>query len=167
MKDRIIRFEGIFNARDMGGLQTIQGDMISSRCLIRSANLSDATEMDKKILKEEYHITKVIDLRTGMERSEKPDAALQEVEYLPIPIFDESIAGISHEKSLNKEQILSILPKMEHLYRQMITDESCRKRLGKAASCVMEHDFSKGSILWHCTEEKTDVVCFLLYYFQH
>lgn len=154
MKDRTIGFEGIFNARDLGGLRTKEGDTIVTGCLLRSANLSGATETDKNVLCEKYHIAKVIDLRTGMERSEKPDVVLQDVEYLPIPIFDESIAGISHEKSLNKEQILAALPKMEHLYRQIVTDESCRQRLGEAARGVMEHDFSKGSVLWHCTEGK-------------
>ena len=64
------------------------------------------------------------------------------------------MAGISHEKSLNEEQILSAIPKLGFLYRQIVTSDFCRENLGKAARCVMEHDFSKGSVLWHCTEGK-------------
>ena len=129
MNDRSIAFEKISNARDMGGLHTAQGCIISSGFLIRSANLSDATEADKNILREKYHLSKIIDLRTATERNEMPDPSITNVDYLPIPIFDKSVAGISHEKMSDREQLLSVIPKMEH-------------------------DFSKGSVLWHCTEGK-------------
>lgn len=154
MNNRSITFEGVFNARDMGGLQTAQGRMIASGLLLRSANLADATETDKRVLREKYRIAKIIDLRTKTERNEKPDVSIPNVEYLSIPVFDESIAGISHEKSLSKDQLLAVVPNLGNLYRKMVTDDSCRKNLGKAARCVMEHDFSKGSVLWHCTEGK-------------
>ena len=154
MNDRNIHFEKIFNARDMGGLCTEQGCVISSGLMILSANLSGATEKDKNILRETYHLAKIIDLRTEMERSEMPDASMAAVAYLTIPIFDNAVAGISHEKRSSSEQLLAVMPKMEHLYRKMVTEPSCRENLGKAARCVMEHDFSTGSILWHCTEGK-------------
>lgn len=154
MNDRMISFEKISNARDMGGLHTVQGYIISSRFLIRSANLSDATEADKKILHEKYRLSKVIDLRTEIERKEMPDLSMTNVDYLPIPIFDESVAGISHEKTSCNEQLSAVIPKLGQLYRTMVTDSSCRENLGKAARCVMEHDFSKGCVLWHCTEGK-------------
>lgn len=153
MKDRNIYFEKILNARDLGGLHTAQGRMISSGLLIRSANLSMATEEDKTALKEKYHLSKIIDLRTVTEQNEMPDVFIETVEYLSIPVFDESVAGISHEKK-RSEQSLADVPKMGQLYCKMVTEPTCRAHLGKAARCVMEHDFSKGSILWHCTEGK-------------
>lgn len=72
---------------------------------------------------------------------------------VPIPIFDHTVAGISHEKQ-SSGQFPGALPKMDQLYRKMVTDPSCRENLEKAARCVMEHDFSTGSVLWHCTEGK-------------
>lgn len=154
MNDRSIDFEKICNARDMGGLRTAQGCIITSGLLIRSANLSDATESDKNVLREKYHLSKIIDLRTEIERNEMPDVSITAVEYLPIPIFDKSVAGISHEKRSRSEQLFTDIPKMGQLYCKMVTDSSCRENLGRAARCVMEHDFSKGSVLWHCTEGK-------------
>lgn len=154
MNDRNIAFEKISNARDMGGLRTAQGCIVSSGFLIRSANLSDATEADKNVLRERYRLSKIIDLRTEIERNEMPDASIATVDYLPIPIFDKSVVGISHEKMSNNGQLLAVIPKMGQLYCKMVTDPSCRENLGKAARCVMEHDFSKGSVLWHCTEGK-------------
>ena len=47
MNDRIIVFEKIANARDMGGLRTAQRYTVSAGLLIRSANLSEATEADR------------------------------------------------------------------------------------------------------------------------
>lgn len=148
--DRRIAFQGIQNVRDLGGLSTSDGRVIKSGLLLRSANLAEATLKDQASLRENCHLTKIIDLRTSQERSEKPDAVMDGVEYVAMPVFDGPVAGISHEK----EQRSVAAPDMEQLYGAMVTDAACRKNLGHAAQCVMEHDFSTGSVLWHCTEGK-------------
>lgn len=153
MKHRKISFEKIANARDLGGLQTADGRVIASGLLLRSANLAEATEQDKTALQEKYRLAKIIDLRTQMERAEKPDVIPEGTEYLAMPVFDERVAGISHEKGA-EQQSAPVMPNMEDLYRMIVTEESCRKNLGKAVRCVMEHDFTTGSVLWHCTEGK-------------
>lgn len=154
MNNRRINFEKIQNVRDLGGLPTADGRVIVPGLLLRSAHLAEATEGDINVLKEKHHLSKIIDLRTDMEREEKPDAVMEKVSYLSIPVFDESVAGISHEKNSRESQKEVVMPKMENLYRMMVTYESCRRNLGKAVSCVMEHDFMEGSVLWHCTEGK-------------
>lgn len=154
MGGRTINLEGIQNARDLGGLQTSAGYIIKSGCLLRSANLAGATGVDILSLREKWRLSKVIDLRTGMERRERPDAEVESADYLPIPVFDEQMVGISHEKGAEASQIGAAIPNMERLYRMMVTEESCRRNLGTAAKCVMEHDFVQGSVLWHCTEGK-------------
>ena len=50
----------------MGGLRTVQGRVISSGLLIRSAHLSDATEADINVLREKYRLSKIIDLMNNM-----------------------------------------------------------------------------------------------------
>ena len=55
-------------------------------------HLADATEVDKQVLQKQYHIAKIIDLRTETERKEKPDVFIPNAEYQFIPIFDESMA---------------------------------------------------------------------------
>lgn len=154
MKDRTIHFEGIQNARDLGGLRTADGYTIKSGFLLRSANMAGASEADIRSLREKWDLSKIIDLRTAMERWEQPDAEMETVDCLPIPILDEQTAGISHEKGTGVGRIGAIAPNMERLYRMMVTDELCRRNLGRAASCVMKHDFTQGSVLWHCTEGK-------------
>lgn len=154
MNERNIPFEGIHNARDLGGLCAAQGHSILPGLLLRSANLAEATIADRRMLREKYRLAKVIDLRTQAERSERTDAVFADVEYLRIPIFEAGVAGISHERQNGSAQLIASLPRMEPLYRRMVTEPSCRENLGRAARCVMEHDFSKGSVLWHCTEGK-------------
>lgn len=146
MNDRYIAFEKIGNARDMGGLCTAQGHMISSGLLIRSANLSEATEADQKALREKYHLSKIIDLRTETEQKQMPDVCTDAVEYLSIPIFGGSVAGISHEKMSSYEQIFAVMPKLEQLYSTMVTDPSCRENLGKAAMCFTEAETGSGCL---------------------
>lgn len=82
MSSRKIKFEKILNARDMGGLLNVYGDTISSRLLLRSANLADATEVDKQVLQKQYHIAKIVDLRTEMEAATIRDIFLAKEEYL-------------------------------------------------------------------------------------
>lgn len=151
MNHRIIPFETILNCRDLGGLQNREGRAILPGLLLRSANLSEATEKDVEKLRREHRLARIVDLRTGKEREERPDVSFSGAEQLPIPIFDERMAGISHEKEGDTQLRL---PVMEDLYRVMVTDEGCRANLGQALRAVMEYDFDRGSVLWHCTEGK-------------
>ena len=61
---RMITFAGIINARDLGGLTTMDGKTIRKGLLLRTANLSQATEADLSRLRQDYRLSAVIDLRT-------------------------------------------------------------------------------------------------------
>ena len=104
MNSRSIPFEKISNARDLGGLRTVQGHVIAPGHLLRSANLAGATEADRRLLQERYRLAKIIDLRTQAERDEKPDAVIEDSDNLPIPIFDVATAGISHERENRQDR---------------------------------------------------------------
>lgn len=152
--DRKINFDKIENCRDLGGIETSCGAKIRPGMLIRSAHLAKATDADIRKLQEDYHLIKVIDLRTGGESIQNPDVKLDHVAFAPIPIFDETLVGISHEKEADATLANGMVPEMKSLYHMMATDEVCRRNLGCAVQTIMEHDFTTGSILWHCTEGK-------------
>lgn len=154
MKNRRLHFEKIQNARDLGGLKNKEGQMIRTGLLLRTANLSETSENDLLKLVEEYHLAKVIDLRTEMERTQKPDVVPGTAEYVTNPIFDERVFGISHEKAEQKKLDEIEIPALEDLYRMMLSEEMCLENFSKAVRIVMEHDFATGSVLWHCTEGK-------------
>ena len=134
----------IQNKRDLGGLKTKDGRSIRPGMIIRSAQLGEAEDSDLN------GISTIIDLRTIAEREEKPDQVCGR-EYLPIPIFEkvnEGMDGVSHEEK--KQQ--SLIPDMAVLYGILmrVYADSFRKVL----TAILEHDYSKGAVLWHCTEGK-------------
>ena len=148
---RMISFAGIINARDLGGLTTADGKKIRKGLLLRAANLSQATEADLAKLRRDYRLSSIIDLRTAVERKEKPDRIPEDVELRIHPIFDEATAGITRE---DKSSSPFSLPDMVSLYRTMIVAEPCRAALHDVLTAIFTHDFEKGSVLWHCTAGK-------------
>ncbi len=131
----------IQNLRDLGGIRTEDGRRIRPGMLIRSAFLAQAEDADLR------GVSSVIDLRTPGERREAPDRTHGR-EYLPIPIFDDVKAGVSHEQGTETMGI----PDMAVLYGRIVRE--CADSFGKVLLTVMRHDFSGGAILWHCTEGK-------------
>ena len=148
---RMISFAGIINARDLGGLTTTGGETIRKGLLLRAANLSQATEADLAKLRRDYRLSSIIDLRTAVERKEKPDRIPEDVELRIHPIFDEATAGITRE---DKTSSPFSLPDMVSLYRTMIVAEPCRAALHVVLTAIFTHDFEKGAVLWHCTAGK-------------
>ena len=152
--DRRISFEGISNARDLGGLVTADGRKVRSGFLIRSANLSAATASDIRKLREDYHLSLVLDLRTNMARKMKPDVLIEGVENRHILIFDDTLIGITHENDRDYARRKTPMPDLSKLYKAMVTMDMCRERFGQILTLIMEHDFEKGSVLIHCSEGK-------------
>lgn len=165
---RKITFEKIQNCRDFRGLTTTDGYYVRSGHMFRSANLSEASESDINRLVRIYHLKKIIDLRTTMEKEQKPDVKIDGVEYIHIPIFDEIKIGISHEKETDtimnggqtveanaKQQLKdNMIPDMEDMYRLVVSDKSCMENISRVLQIILQHDYDSGSILWHCTEGK-------------
>ena len=131
----------IQNMRDLGGLPAGDGRKIRPGMLIRSAQLAQADAEDLE------HVAAVIDLRTIREREEMPDR-VHSCRYLPMPVFDEFRPGVSHEGEADRQR----LPDMAVLYGILVRNyaDSFRKIL----TAIMQHDFSEGAVLWHCTEGK-------------
>lgn len=131
----------IQNMRDLGGLKNRDGKMIKAHCLIRSAHLAQAAEEDLE------GVSAVIDLRTPEESRQAPDRTWGR-EYLSLPVFTAEQAGISYGHGLAGQ----LIPDMAFLYGRLVRE--CAEPLRKIVLTVLEHDFSAGAILWHCTEGK-------------
>ncbi len=138
-----IKLQGVKNIRDFTEYG-FQG-------YIRSAHLHDMTESDAESLLKDYKLRMVIDLRTGVEKNEQPDHVMEGVEYLHIPLFNESRVGISHEKSTQQDMDM-MLPDMPDLYRKIVTDEFSVAQIKKVMEAINAR--RDGAVLWHCTEGK-------------
>ena len=148
---RYIRFEGIINSRDLGGIVNADGKTIRKGLLLRTANLSQASDGDLTKLAEEYHLSLAIDFRTNAERSGHPDRLPRNVEYLCMPVFAEATAGITREDGTPTPYAL---PDMVQLYRTMIASPDCKRALSSVLMAIFTHDYDTGAVLWHCTAGK-------------
>ena len=72
---------GAPNARDLGGLPTTDGRTVRPGLLLRSGELAGITEPDAQTLSQ-YPLRTVVDFRTDLEREQKPDRVLPDVQYV-------------------------------------------------------------------------------------
>lgn len=85
-----IRLTGVGNARELGGYASADGRTVRRGVLLRTAALGNATEDDLQRLREVYHLSVVIDLRSSQETASAPDPEIAGVKNLNIHILDES-----------------------------------------------------------------------------
>ena len=165
-KDRTIAFEGIENARELGGLQMQDGRTIRAGKLVRSAELSKATDADVALLKKRFGLTDIFDFRFEAERSKAMDREIEGVKNtwlstLPekfVAAFASGRADTTVVQSQNLMEILSeyaFNPKAQEmaqkLYPAIVMDTTSQKRYGEFLRGVLS---SKGGALWHCSQGK-------------
>lgn len=164
---RRIELEGMPNTRDLGGMPVGDGKHIRCGKLLRSGDLFGATEEGERVLKEEYHLKKVIDLRTSEEKKQRPDRLIEGVTYLHLPILEEQTLGITREKESDRNIIDQVITGMlcsggsaeeaaenymRRMYAGFVQNEFARKQYRRFFK-ELEEDVD-GSILWHCTAGK-------------
>jgi protein tyrosine/serine phosphatase len=90
--DRHLRFEGLENVRDVGGLPLRDGGTTRHGVLLRSASLLEASPADVRRLVDEYGLRVVLDLRTPfeVERDGPTAVAAAGVETVPLTFIGES-----------------------------------------------------------------------------
>lgn len=161
-----IPLEGIFNTRDLGGMETADGKRIKSHRLIRSGELFNISENDKSVLTEQYNLKKVVDFRTGAERSEKPDPILENVEYIWAPIMSEEAMGITHDEESERDVIaelfsylqenqITLVDYMTGIYKILLSTQQAQREYSRFFRELLSNE--KGSVLWHCSAGKDRV----------
>ena len=131
----------ISNMRDLGGTPAAGGKTVRPGMLVRSAALYEAEESDLA------GISTVIDLRTPEERIKAPDRYWGR-EYLTLPVFERAEVGISHENGVSVPEV----PDMGTLYGLLA--KNCPDAFARILGAVISHDYTKGAVLWHCSEGK-------------
>ncbi len=165
-QDRTIAFEGIENARELGGLQMQDGRTIVPGKLVRSAELSKATDSDVAILKERFALSDVFDFRFDRERSSKPDREMEGVTNTWLSTLPQAfLAGFSSGRADSTTELATNLmdalatyafnPKAQEmaqkLYPAIVMDATSQERYGTFLRGVLQAD---GGALWHCSQGK-------------
>ncbi len=164
-----IPLQGANNTRDLGGFKTVDGKVIKKHRLIRSGELAKLTYSDVQVLKNEYGLKKIVDLRTDMEVSHKPDPEIEGVEFEHIPFVDTQTVGITREKNIVISAIKKIKSMeesateyMESMYRALITSEHCIKNIKRFFEVLLENE--EGSVIFHCSagKDRVGAACMIL-----
>ena len=154
---KMLSFEKLHNIRDLGGMYTADGRRIVSGSLVRCGDLSELSESDRALFAS--LVDMVIDFRTEGERIEKPDIELSGIRYHHIPVLDSLTAGITHEKSADRN-IFSRLGAEPDKARQYMCDmyhalaESDFATAQYAAFIRILMQPGEKAITWHCTAGK-------------
>jgi protein-tyrosine phosphatase len=87
---RQVRFEGMVNFRDLGGLPVRDGGRVRMGRLFRSDSVAYASVVDTRRLLDELGVVAIIDLRGEREvaRLGRGPLARESIRYLPAPITD-------------------------------------------------------------------------------
>lgn len=159
-----MKFEGIQNLRDLGGHRGAGGKLVKPGLLFRSADLFSASPSDAQRVASELKVAEIIDLRTNMEKEEKPDVEIGGVGNQHVPIFAESAIGITHETGANysayirrtrdRKAILDIVPDMTAIYGRVVLDDDIVAMMGKAIRQVIDNVLNDRPTLFHCSEGK-------------
>lgn len=165
-KDRTLVFDGIENARELGGLVMQDGRTIREGVLVRSGELSKASDADVALLKKRFALTDVFDFRFELERSRKPDREMEGVtntwlSTLPQAFLTAFASGRADSTTVQSASLLEALASYafhpqaqemaQKLYPAIVTDTTSQKRYGAFLRGVLE---AKGGVLWHCSQGK-------------
>lgn len=151
-----ITLQSLPNTRDLGAISAKDGRHILPRKLLRSGQLYHMSLTDQEVLRNEYHLSAVIDLRNEYEREKRPDLIPEGVVYHHIPIIDEE--SVAKEKK-NWNAVDAVLnfegdpdEFMIRQYQNLITDQYSVKMYARFLDILLHQD--DGAILWHCSTGK-------------
>ena len=141
------------NTRSLSQYVNIEGKRIKEGSFYRGQSLYKVPDATLRRLKEEFGVTTVLDLRTSLERGEKPDK-VDLFSYCPIPVLNEEVdnAGVSHDKA-SEEAMKNQVPDMCTMYAQLVTDPYSVEQMKKVIALITDPN-REGGLFWHCSEGK-------------
>ena len=159
----MVDFEGIVNARDLGGIR-IGSKKVRPGLLLRTAHLHDASDRDIARLQEEFHLSRIFDFRSFPESELQPDRQVPGAEYILLPTLDTSAEKESGEAipdetwmDLSKHIVRlsftqTFQKKARALYPSLILSEFSQLQYATFLNLILET--RKGAVLWHCSQGK-------------
>lgn len=164
-----IVLEKVSNARDLGGIKSAFGTVKSGK-LLRSGNLSVATEADVAMLTREHGLCRIVDLRTNLEIANNSDVAINGVQWVNVPIIEATTFGITYEK-LDGATIAKMIDAgiarmiargetpsehMRILYKHFVDSDFTHRGYGRFLK-LLANEPTDGATLWHCSAGKDRV----------
>ncbi len=149
------------NTREFGGYPAVDGRVVRHNMLIRSGQLSKATDNDIKTLTEKYNLKTVIDLRIDAEIKEKPDVLPHSINYIRVPLLDKAYLGITRDEyslqswfNLFEDESRRPEDIFFDMYEMLVFGERSKKLIPEIFS-IFSGD--NEAVLWHCSAGKDRV----------
>ena len=160
--------KGIVNARDLGGYTMLDGRIVESGRLLRSAHLADATDEDIRNL-ERLPVTAVIDFRKEQEKVGKVDREVPGARYTSLPVdpsgnamataTEEEKKKFSGQKKFDVRKVIVFAAfnkkaqaVAQEMYPTLLFDPDCQQQFARFFRLVLETE--NGAVLFHCTQGK-------------
>lgn len=153
-----INFDGIKNARSLGGIAVCGGRRVREGCLLRSAHLAAATDADIARL-EAMGLKYIVDFRDGLEMGRSPDKAVPGACH-------RALQALPTFKDRGKRNSSDTLPDFDATFAAVYTNlaqgEEARQAYRGFFDALLEA--KGGAVLWHCTQgkDRTGVAAILL-----
>ena len=151
-----IKLESAGNMRDLGGLKTADGRTVKQHRFLRGADISNLSPNDINILKNEYELKAVIDLRSPKEQVEKPDTKMDGVKQYLLSVDNGPAGGIPKDVDPNEflkesqAQKLDNAPSLLSQYARFVTDPASIYQIKKIMHTVIDESQTDGAVLFHC-----------------
>lgn len=154
-----LTIEGTINARDLGGLSTLDGRRVRHGVLLRSAELDKLTARGAGVL-HDHGITTILDLRSTRERLRRPLADGQ-LPGATLAFFDHETSGADLERLRAKGDVAraDVHAMMLDIYRRLPWEQAGSFRL------LFELvETGRTPLLFHCAagKDRTGVAAALL-----
>jgi protein-tyrosine phosphatase len=152
--NRHLEWDGLFNARDLGGLPSTGGGVVRRGAVVRSENLDRLTETGWRQLRD-HGIRTVVDLRNPDEQEQAPNDAVTGVRTVRVQLDGDGGLQSAFWRSL--DLALSCTP----LYYRPLLEVMPQVA---AAAVAAVADAEPGGVLVHCAggRDRTGLVVMLL-----
>ena len=163
---QLVELPGVSNARQLGGY-IIGNKKVRMDLLLRSGNLSKASDEAIASLRDKYKLTLIADFRTSMERGKAPDRDVEGVTNVWLPVLEimisrEGASSVMASLHLNKDNpsyTVGLLHRkdiqdaLSATYDAIVFDEDHHQSYAAFLDSLVALPEGRAA-LWHCTHGK-------------
>lgn len=160
------------NARELGGYHTADGRTVKTGVLLRTGNLNNITAEDIQTLKDQYHLSDIIDFRMEMEISGYEDPVISGVTNTHLDVIGDPEFGQQQipDIDINKLDVIQLVEMSEQMgmlddkmYIGFLSTDPGKKAYSRFFRILLDADPDR-AILWHCTsgKDRTGLAAMLL-----
>lgn len=155
---RRLRFNSIFNFRDLGGYQTRKGRTVLWRRIFRSGELHNMTWNDSQKLKSEIGLTSVLDLRSTLEIKQFGTGLVSESGF---KYYNVSLISDGGDKEGNIRRYQNVTD-MGQFYLKLAAQKDFSKGIVQSLEIIA--DPTNHPLVFHCSagKDRTGVLAAIL-----